>query len=267
MKKLKKLAKKLTIFDWLIVFVIIGGLVFFASFIFKKEQWIKVELKVGLENLQWGYQPSPYWLADSIKKGESQFDGLGGKEAEVLGTEIYEWGGGKKSIYLLLNLKVNYNKQKRVYRFTHQAVEIGRPLKLEMGNVGFEGIVMSIEGKALGEKVVKVVEAKLLDVYPWTAEAIVLGAEMKDDKGQLVAQVLEKKIQLADITVTTDRGDVLARKDPLKRDVILKLELVTTKRNQSYYFREEQNIKIGNGLWIKLPQVDISGASIINILE
>jgi len=267
MKELKRFIKKLTIFDWLIVFVIIAGLIFFASFIFKKEQWIKVELKVGPENLQWDYRPSPYWLADSIKKGESQFDGLGRKEAEVLGTEVYEWGGNQKVIYLLLNLRVNYNKQKRVYRFNHQTVAIGMPLKIEIGNVAFGGIVMSIEGKALGEKVIKIVEAKLLNVYPWTAEAIVPGAEMRDDEGQLVAQVLEKEIQLADMTVTTDRGDVLARKDPLKRDVILKLKLVATKRNQSYYFREEQKIKIGNGLWIKLPQVDINGASITNILE
>lgn len=265
---MKKWLKKLTIFDWLIVFLILASLIFLSSFTFKKEKWLKVEVRVGPEQWWWDYKPAPYWVADSIKKGEAQFDSLGRKIAEVLETQIYEWGETRKDIYLLLNLKVDYNRKKRTYRFNYQPVEIGKPLNLELGGIGFQSLVVSIEGLDPEEKkVIKIVEAKLMNVYPWVAETISIGDQMKDNQGKVMAKVLDKKIELADMTVVTDQGVVLARKDPLKRDVFLKLKLSAVEQHGIYYFREGQEIKIGLPLSIQLPDVHIENASIMKILE
>lgn len=268
MKKMKKLFKRLTVFDWLIIFVLLAGFVFLSSFVFKEEKWLKVEVKVGPEQWWWDSKPSPYWLADSIKAGDAQFDGLGRKIAEVLETEIYEWGGTRKDVYLSLDLKVGYDKKRKIYRFNQQTVGIGKPLSLGMGRIGFQGLVVSAEGmKADKKETVKIVEAELMSVYPWIAEAITIGTQMKDNQGKLKAEVLDKRVELADITVTTDRGEVLARKDPLKRDVLLTLKLVVEESFGLYYFREGQVVKIGNLLWIKFPQVDVNEASITKVLD
>lgn len=265
---MKKWLKKLTIFDWLIVFFILASLIFLSSFIFKKEKWLKVEVRIGPEQWWWDYKPAPYWVADSIKKGDAQFDSLGRKVAEVLETQIYEWGSTRKDVYLLLHLKVDYNKKKKIYQFNYQPVKIGKPLNLELGGVGLQSLVMSIEGfDPEGKKAVKIVEAKLESVYPWVAEEISVNDQMKDSQGKIMAEVLAKKIELADMTVTTDRGDVLARKDPLKRDVFLKLKLSVKESHGIYYFREGEEVKIGLPLWIQLPDVHIENALITKILE
>jgi len=266
--KFNQLIRRLSIFDFLIVFVLIASVVYASSFIFKKEKWLKVEIKVRPEEIWWDYKPVPYWVADSIKVGDMQYDSLGRKIAEVLATEIYESGGGKKDVYITTNLKVSYEKKKKIDRFNNQTVKIGKPLNLELGNVGLQGLVMFIEGVEKNEEEVNMeVETLWLMLPSWLPEAISVGDQMKDNNGKVVAEVLEKEVNLAETTTVNDRGEILIKIDPLNRDVILKLRILAKRKEDIYYFREVQVVKVGNALWIKLPKIELHEVTITKILN
>jgi hypothetical protein len=263
-----KLVKKITILDWLLLGTAVGSLFFLSAYFFKKETWLKVQVKVSPEQWWWEDISPPYWIADAIEEGDAQYNFIGKKEAEVVEGEMFEVGGGRKEIFLWLNLKVDYNEKKNVYRFNHQTVEIGRPLSLSLSGVGIDSIVTWVEGLETERIMVdKVVEVEESGAKVWVAEKINVGDEMRDSQGNLLAEVLDKEVELADMVVTDDRGNVLVRKNPLTRDLTLKLKINTVERFGLFYFLDGQLVKVGNDLWIKFPEVNLDGALITKIIK
>jgi len=247
MKKFLRFWPRLTVFDWLVVLVVVFSLVFLGLFIFKKEKWVRVEVKIAPEQWWWEGKEPPYWLVDRIKKGDEQYDSLGRKIAEVLDTKVYEFAGGRKMAWVTLNLKAEVDNRRKKLNFNHRPLEIGKPVDLEIGKVGVEGLVSFIEGaedKRLWEE--KIVEARVtlstnvfpetLGIFPWRAEAIKVGDEMKDIQGRVVAKVLEKRVAPAEKIVTTADGRVFVSQDPIKKDVILVVRLKTVQGRRGKLF-------------------------------
>lgn len=268
MSSIAKFLKKLTIFDWLVILVVFAGLIFLSSFILKKEKWVKVEVKVSPGEWWWEIKSPPYWLADRIKKGDRQYDGLGRTVAEVLETRIYEAEGERKRIYLTLNLKVEINKRKKKFVFNHRPLEIGKDINLELGATGFKGLVTYIEGvpdlRIWEEKVVKARWMILSDVFPetmgvmpWKAEAIKVGDQMRDTQRRVAAEVLNKEVRPAEKIVVTSDGRVFVRQDPIKKDVFLTLKLKTFKQNGINYFLDDIKVKVDQSIPLYLPNIDL----------
>lgn len=262
--KIGRILNKLTPFDWLAILVILAALVFAAPFIFKQERWLTVEVKMAPEQWWWEANPPPYWLADTVKVGDKAYDALGRKIAETVDVRTLEWGATRKEAYLTVNLKANYDRRKQKFTFKQRPLEVGRPIELELGGAQILGLITYVEGLPdERQKVTKKVAAKILGVQPWIAVAIPAGGGMKDSRGRVLARVLDKRVELA--REFTAVGTVAT--NPLKRDVTLTLELETVEQGGIFYFREGQAVKVGQLLWIQLPGVDISAASIMEILE
>lgn len=265
---LLKFLRRLTVFDWLAISVVFLGLIFLGQFIFKKEKWVKIEVKVSRPEL-WGETlPPPYWLADRIKKGDEQYDSLGRKVAEVLDVRTYEWTRGKKIVYLSLNLRVEVDKRKRTLKFNQRPLEIGEEIDLELGEVGVQGLVTFVEGvpdtRVWEEKIVEVriiewfeVFPETLGTLPWRAEAIKVGDQVKDVQGGVAAEVLDKRVRPAEKIVKTADGRVFVRQDPIKKDVSLVLKLKTVKQAGVNYFLDEFKVKVGSTILLSLPEIDI----------
>ncbi len=181
---LLKFLRRLTVFDWLVILVVLSGLIFLTMFIFKQEKWVEVEVKLSRADWWWPEmnQP-PYWLVDRIWEGDKQYDSLGRKIAEVLEIRSYEQQDGMKMAYLKLNMNAEVDRRRGTLRFNHQPLEIGQPIDLELGNVGTQGLVTYIEGvadtRAWEEKIVEAqvtnwssVFPETLGLLPWRAEAI-----------------------------------------------------------------------------------------------
>lgn len=277
MKKFRQFLKRLTIFDYLTILVVITSLIFLDFFIFKKEKWIKVEVRVTRPEWWWKSKNPPYWLVDQIKKGSAQYDTLGRKVAEVLEVRNYELGGNRKVVYLTLDVKVEVDKRKKKLKFEHRPLEIGKPVELEFGTIGFQGLVTFIEGiPDLRNWEDKIVEARVLavsnifpetlGVLPWKAEAIKVGDQMKDSQGRVIAKILAKKVLPAEKIVTTSDGRVLMRQDPVKKDVILKVKLKTFKQENINYYLDDIKVKVGSAIFLALPEIDIL-PEITKILE
>ena len=145
---------------------------------------------------------------------------------------------------------------------------VGSPIELHLSNTYIPGIVVSLEG-TFDEKETRelVIEGIWLNTFPWSAEAIPIGAEMRDGMGRVVAKILDKQIFLADMVITTDDGRVLVKKNPLKRDVTIKAKILVKKQGENFYFREDQKVKIGENLFFHLPGVDVRWLSVQKIFD
>jgi len=134
--------------------------------------------------------------------------------------------------------------------------------------VGVDGLISFIEGvedKRVWEE--KIVEARVtllsgifpetLGIFPWRAEAIKIGDEMKDTQGRVVAEVLEKRVSPAEKIVTTADGRVFTRQDPIKKDVILVVKIKTVKEEGVNYFLDVFKVKVGQAIFLSFPEIDI----------
>lgn len=271
MEKIRKvinLAKKLSIFDWLTLVIVIIGIVFVSFFIFKQEKWVRVEVKISPEQWWMESRYPPYWLVDYIKKGAKQYDSLGKNIAEVTGVKTYEWKDNRKIVYLTLNLKVEVNKRQKKISFNHKPLEIGQSIDLSFEMLGIQGLVTFIEGvsdlRIWEEKIVEARATQWSDIFPetmgilpWRADAINVGDQMKDSQGKVVAEVLAKNVKPAEKITTTSDGRTLLSYDPLKKDVFLTLKIKTFKQEDISYYLDDFKVKIGQSILLALPNIDI----------
>lgn len=260
--------KRLTIFDWLVVFVAIGGLFFAAIFLFKQERWIRVEVKISPKEWWWDSKSPPQWLTRSLAVGQKEYDALGRAQAEIVDIHDYEYVGSRKLTYLTINLKAEYDKRTNKFKFNHKPLDIGSPIELSFNSLGTAGTLTFVEGipdPRLWED--KVVEARVINldnvfpetmgIKPWAADAIHIGDEMKDSRGRVVATILQKSVTLADKVVTTADGRIMTGKDATRNDVYLTMKLKTSKQGTLNYFLDEFKVKVGFQIPITLPSIDI----------
>ena len=259
LKRISRLKKRIGAFEVLIGFLILLGLGLVMLQFRSKENWVKAEVRVVITSGRvsyWGESP-PYWLSETFKAGNKEYDSQGKLIAEVLKVKKLELGGESKDAYLILNLKVSKNRKTGKLEFKHRPLEIGAPVELHLSNSYVSGLVTFVEGIE-DERVQKeiVINAIWMNVFPCQAEAITVGGKMKDETGEAVAEILDKKVELHTTVVTTDRGDLLVRKHPLKRDISLRIKLKVKEQGGLLYFHEHKKVKIGEVVSIYLPEID-----------
>jgi hypothetical protein len=265
---LKKISKRLTIFDYISIALAAGVIVILGLFFFRRLEWVEVEVKVAPADFFWSEKQPPYWLANNLSVGDSELDSLGRKVVEVTEVRVFEREEDKKVIYLRLKLRAVKDSRKKQYRFKSKPLAIGESVELQLSNIFLNGLVIYIEGvpdTRVWEE--KVVEAKVahwseifpetLGMLPWRAEAIKIGDEMGDTQGRVVAEVLDKKVKPAEKVVVTDDGRVLLRRDPIKKDVTLTVKLKTFKQEGVNYFLDDIKVKVGSPFLLALPEIDI----------
>ncbi len=273
--KPKRLFKKIGVFEVIIGFLVVLVLVFVLVQTRSRKEWLKVEVKIAPSYLWQSYSASPpFWLGESIDIGDSEFNSQGKKIAEVLDIKTYELSPEneteattRKDFYLTLNLQVDKNVRTGKLKFKNQPLEIGAPIEFHLKNTYFSALILNLEGVREEENLELIIEGIWLNTFPWNAEAIPIGGEMKDGMGNVVTKILDKQISLADMVVTTDDGQVFVRKNPLKRDVSIKAQILVKKQGENFYFREDQKVKIGENLFLHFPGVDLEWLSIKKIFD
>lgn len=262
-----KLFGRIDVAAFLILLLILASVAVGIKFFLRKEKWIEVEIKGGPGNWWWVTPAPPYWLANAVEKGDVEVDYRGRVIAEIFDFRAYKTGEATTDFYIKARLNVKFDKTSGRFRYKGEPVEVGVPITLETATALITGNIIWVEGREEGERVEKVVKLKLYEKYPWEAEAIAVGDTMTDGEGDIVAKILDKRVERAEITVETDRGDVLARRDPLKRDITLDVKLVTIKYGDELLFRKDQIVKVGKKLLIQTPHYDFEDAYVINIMD
>lgn len=273
--KAKRLLKTISLLEFLagLAILLILGLVMIQTR--SKKQWVKAEVKISSSSWwQTYYTAPPYWLGESIKIGDKEFDSQGKVVAEVLEVRVHELSTfqlqepTRKDFYLTLNLQISKDRKTGKLKFKNQPLEIGGSVELHLTNTYVSGLVTFVEGIP-DERETKelVIKGVWKNMFPRSAEAIPVGGKMEDGMGNIVAEILEKRIELAKKTVETWDGRLVASRDPLKRDVYLKIKLLAKKQGENLYFHEDQKIKIGENIFIQLPGIDVDWVSIMEIFD
>lgn len=237
--------------------------------------WTTVDIKIAPKEWWSDPLPPPNWHALSLVKGEKSYDWRGKPVAELIDVRQYDSGWDRYVTYTTVRLLV---QEKKRHEYNGQQLAIGKEVSLTIGKLSLDGIVINVDGPQ-PSTTTKIITLKLYDRYPWYADAIPVGGKMIVDD-QIIAEIVEKNVEpsretalVAQMPWTPVSDDNLGKimvsnTNSNRKDITLKIKaLVNIDPNSAIMFRSDQRVTIGNRLWIALPQVNITGASIVNIQD
>lgn len=232
----------------LCVVLIIGVVV---KYVLQKDTYVTVELLASGGEWWWGVPPPYYWNTEGIVVGAKEYDAFNKPTSEVV--DVVKYGeDDRKFVWMKVRLKTQKNSLTKEYVFRQESLQIGKTIHIAPNNVSIIGQVVGIEGVgSLWKTEYLLVTGKALQIKPWESDAIVVGDKLFDNNGRLVAEVVDKSVDFSDMTATTWTGDVLAKKNPLLRDVVVTLRLRTIKNGDRYFFNYYQPISIGGRIRIQ----------------
>jgi len=260
--------KKLSLFDLIFITLFIFSAVFLFIFLFRKNKYINIVVKVTNDNVLYAETYPPNWFVNLFRKGMSEKDGLGRVTAEIKDIYLYDIGPNRKAAYLLLNIKATYDKRSSQYSYKGKPLLVSSPIKIQFEKVLINGLVTFVEGieDSRDEKILKL-EARLIEnnpvfpnvrgVEPFIANAVNIGDEVKSFDGKTLIKVIDKKIEPAIRIVVSDKGQSFAVNDPIFKDVFLTIKVRTQKINNEYYFFDDLRIKVGLGMPVNLENITI----------
>ncbi len=263
--------KKRTLFALLIlVAIILSGVVFSLSF-FQKKTYLTADLYVTGGEWWWGTASPPYWLGEPVQRGAVEYDMTGKKIVEILGVQKFDYLD-RETMILHARLLVTKNLRTKKYRFRQNPLEIGATIEISPGNVQMYANVIGLEGvQEIDQPQVQRVTVRWYNIFPWQADAILVGDTMSDNSGREVARVLQKEESISEKTVVTENPQaiyggsykdlgrlVLLNADPSRRDVTLIMDILTRKVGKEMYFGYTQTVKIGEPLYISLSNININ---------
>lgn len=131
-------------------------------------------------------------------------------------------------------------------------------MSIAPNNVSVLGNVIAVEGQSpIWKTEERVVKVKILAQNKWQADAIEIGDTMKDNDGEVVAEVLEKTTERAEIVTTNWQGEPLLRRDPLKQDVTLTMRIRVQVEDPMIYFNFYQAVQPGGEIEVQLSKIII----------
>lgn len=254
-----KLFGKIDLFTPLLVISFLVLSFFIAKVLLEKDTYITAELYASGGEWWWDNPLPPYWLTDPVQPGAIEYDPMGNKLVEVLETRKFE-EGERKMLWVKVKLKVSPSKSSKQYRFRREPLQTGSLIYIAPNNIKIFCNVMWIEGtEEKRQTYEKIITFKEYDIEPWRADTIKVGDVMKDDSGEIMAEIIDKKVELAEMTTVDWAGVTHKERNPYKRDYTLKVKMKTIKSKDRYYFSYFQPLKIGFYIWIPLEDKNISG--------
>jgi hypothetical protein len=222
-----------------------------------KDTYITVELLASGGEWWWGTPPPYYWLYPRLVKGAKEYDVLKKPVVEILDI-VYQGQDNRKIAWMKARIKVKKNYRTETYTFKQQLVQVGKTITIVPNNVSVVAQVIGIEGQeSLWNPEQVVVYGRLLKVRQWVADAIVVGDTMKDNEENVVAVVLEKKVEQAEIVTETWLGEPLLRRDPLEFDVTVKMRIRAQRDGDMLYFNFYQPVQPGQEIDVQLSGITI----------
>jgi len=267
MKNNKFLLKKFDIFILgfiLVAFLSVGVAI---KYVLQKDTFVVVEMLASGGEWWWGTPPPFYWNVSALQKGAVENDIFGKPIVEILDIIKLD-NDDRKLVWIQARIKVQRNVRTNSYDFRQTKVEIGRMLTIAPNHIQVVGNVVGIEGVGqLGKKETRIVTVVAYEIRQWLADALIVGDVIKDDKGEIVAEILEKKDE-PDALMTTDmRGETFLRYHPFLREVTLKIRLAVRKENNDLVFNYYQNVRPGDRVRLQFNNAMVGEFTVQKIEE
>ena len=228
-----------------------------VKLVLQKDTYVTVELLASGGEWWWGVPPPYYWNAKSVVIGAKEYDTFKKSTAEIV--DLVKYGeDDRKFMWMKVRLRAKYNYLTREYLFRQESLQIGKTIHIAPNNIALVGNVVGIEGVGrLWDTEYILLTGKAQKIKSWESDALHVGDKVVDNKGDLVAEILDKHSELADMTTMTWTGEALLRKDPNYRDVTVTMKLRVMKDGDRRYFNYYQPISIGNKIRIQFPTTAI----------
>jgi hypothetical protein len=141
----------LIIFIAIIVFV---GIIVIFKYTTSKSTFYYAKIQV---NYPASYSSKPdFWLLQSLKKDEKQYNAFGNKEAEILEVRYYPNADGvSTNIFLTLKLFGNFNKKTEEYTFQRTKIGVGSSITLNLSLTQLYGTIIDLNQNAFKDKYVE----------------------------------------------------------------------------------------------------------------
>jgi len=267
-RTLKKIVfSKKTSVPLFVIFTVIICLAVFVKSVLIKDTHVVVELLVSGGEWWWETTHPPYWLGDPIVEGAVEYTIQGKKQVELLEVQKFN-EGSKKTIYIKARLLATVNKWTKKYRYKQTPLEIGATILLAPNNIQLYANIIGIQGVSPErQRVKRTATLKWYNIYPWQAEAISVGDQMISSEKDVWVTILTKEVTNAEKIILNEflrnqqnpQGNVvIGTIDPLKRDVTMTAEIITTLATNSEVFAYYLPVKIGDILIINLPKIIIT---------
>lgn len=213
--------------------------------------------------------PPEYWSVNKISPGDVSYNSIGKKVVEVIDVKKSYWGANRENVQFVVKVNAARNKKTNEFTLDGKPLLIGNKLAVSFGKTQLNALITDVyqnESERLGK--VKRAKATLVlkgTFYePWQAEAL-RDFSVKNSNGDIIARAKSISITPAEYPFTTDQGRVLILHDPIKKDLILTLELYDVLcSDQTCYVEEFKPIKIGQNFWMTSDRVVLPGASIMD---
>jgi hypothetical protein len=254
MKNIKKPKRFFSKIDAIVLLIIIGGFLtagLLIKGVLQKDTYITVELLAAGGEWWWGVPPPYYWNVTALHKGSIEYDVQKKPLVEILDI-VKEGYDNRKYALIKARLKVKKNVRANTYTFRQEEVKIGKIINIAPDNIAVIANVVSIEGVGqMGTKEKRTITAKKFHQTPYEVDQIYEGDVMKNDKGEIVAEILDKQVEPSDVETTSWLGELSIKKSPYFRDVTFRVRAEVIKDGDQEYFNYYQPVQLGNEISIQ----------------
>lgn len=236
------------------VLVVLLTLAISATYFIYNNLRNKVELYV---TVKLGRDPAPYWVANAVSEGDREMSPFGSVIAEVIDKESFEAGGVGRDVYLLLKLKTVKDRSGQ-YIYKYKPLSIGSGIDLRLKTTQWWVIIVDVQEKPPVYKYKKITITVLgKQTDKWIADGLKIGATAENNKGHVIAKVLDKKVRPAEVRVDTTSGVAAVSYDETKRDLEAIIEILAKERSGIYYFAENYKVKVDEQITIPFKEIII----------
>jgi hypothetical protein len=195
----------------------------------------------------------PYWLAESIQKGDKDINPLGGVNAEVVEKQAIESSSYGSIVHLLLRVRAIRDRS-GVYLFRNKPLAVGSSVDLRLVSTQADGYITYIgTQKPSNNTILLRVGIKARSIESYIADAIKIGNELKDSNGITLAKIIDKKVSPAEVRSDNALGIAQVSYDQTRKDLEVTIELKAERKNNAYYFTQTQKVKVNEWLYIPFP--------------
>ena len=249
----KPFISKIDIIILVSILMLISAVGIVVKLVLQKDTEVTVELLAAGGEWWWGVPPPYYWNAKEVQIGAKEFDTFKHPQVEIV--DLVKYGeDDRKFMWMKVKLRAKRNYLTNEYIFRQEPLKIGKTIHISPNNIALIGQVVGIEGIGkMWDTEYIVLTGKALKIQRWEAEAIHVGDTIKDNKGAIIAQVLEKSAEQSNIMTVNWTGDTFNKKDPILQDVTMKLRLRVMRDGERRFFNYYQSIAIGNRIRIQFP--------------
>lgn len=271
LKNIKKsVLNKITLIDLILIFfgiLIVGFLLFHF---YRKRAFVYIDLTFQRQDWNTNSFPPEYWEVSSLKVGDIGYNSMGKKVVEVQEIEKNIWDGGRR-LYVEMAVKIDavYNTTTKTYVYDGNPLLIGEEITLKFNNTSFTGIIANVyehrdQRFADYQQAEAEIKVRYTGYEPWHAEAI-KNFTVTNNQGEIVLKTKEVKITPAEMVVVNDRGDVLLRWNPIKKDITATFELPKVLcADKLCFYNRYQTFMIGEGFWADSGQTYLQNGSVMS---